>query len=301
MPMEEKLSAKVDSFLGYLRVALNSSEHTVANYAVDLCQFLDYLENQNVREPREIERQHIRAFIRDILGFGYARTSAARKLSAIKRWLAYLLEQGDIESDPSLGLRGPKLPATLPRALPREDVSKILDEGVDEDNYLRDKAVLELLYGSGLRIAEIASVCWGDLDVVERWVRIKGKGKKERIVPLGSYSVKAIEEWGKGVPREDEEYLFPGKQGGHITVRTISRIVKRASMNAGLPGVTPHMLRHSFATHMLEGGASLRVLQELLGHESLAITQRYLTVTAEHLKKSYLEAHPRAKGEDKNV
>ncbi len=295
--MKEKLSAKVDSFLNHHRVGIKSSEHTVTNYAVDLSQFLDYLDNEGVMVPDEITRQHIRSFIRDIMGFGYAKTSAARKLSAIKGWLVYLMDRGEIESDPSMGIRGPKLPSTLPRALPREDVSMMLETGIEGENSHRDRVVLELLYGSGLRIAEVASIRWGDLDVVERWIRVKGKGNKERIVPLGSYSIKALEEW-KQCSSESETFLFPGRNGGHITVRTISRIVKKASMRVGLPGVTPHMLRHSFATHMLEGGASLRVLQELLGHESLATTQRYLTVTAEHLKKSYLEAHPRAGGED---
>lgn len=291
------MSAKVDSFLDHLKVGIKSSEHTVTNYAVDLSQFLDYLDNEGVRLPDEITRNHIRSFIRDVLGFGYAKTSAARKLSAIKGWLAYLMDREDIGSDPSIGIRGPKLPSTLPRALPREDVLRLLDTGIDGENEIRDRAVLELLYGSGLRIAEIASVRWGDLDLVERWIRIRGKGNKERIVPLGSYAIKALEEWRPGSAREGD-FLFPGKGGGHIAVRTISRIVKKAAMKSGLSGVTPHMLRHSFATHMLEGGASLRVLQELLGHESLATTQRYLTVTAEHLKKSYLEAHPRAGGED---
>ena len=298
--MEEKLSAKVDYFLEHLKIALNSSEHTVTNYAVDLAQFLDYLETERVSQPEEITKQHIRAFMRSLLGFGYAKTSAARKLSAIKGWLGYLAEQGEIPFDPSAGIRGPKLPSTLPRALPKEDVFKILEEGIDGENAVRDRAVLELLYGSGLRIAEIASLHWGDLDLVERWVRVKGKSDKERLVPMGSYSVKALKEWRHGEPKE-EDYLFEGGEKGHIAVRTISRIVKRAAMKAGISGVTPHMLRHSFATHMLEGGASLRALQELLGHESLSTTQRYLTVTAEHLKKSYLKAHPRAKGEDRNV
>jgi len=298
--MEEKLSAKVDYFLEHLRIALNSSEHTVINYAVDLAQFLDYLETERVGSPEEITKQHIRAFMRNLLGFGYAKTSAARKLSAVKGWLGYLSEQGEIPSDPSVGIRGPKLPSTLPRALPREDVFKILDEGVTGENTIRDKAVLELLYGSGLRIAEIVMLHWGDLDLNERWVRVSGKSNKERLVPMGSYSVKALEAWRSGMPKEDD-YLFQGGENGHIAVRTISRIVKKAAMKAGISGVTPHMLRHSFATHMLEGGASLRALQELLGHESLSTTQRYLTVTAEHLKKSYLKAHPRAGGEERNV
>jgi integrase/recombinase XerC len=173
----------------------------------------------------------------------------------------------------------------------------MIEEGIQKkESYFRDRAVLELLYGSGLRIGELAVLRWEDIDLAERWVRIQGKGNKERMVPLGSYAVRALKELGRE-DRPGGSYVFPGGEKGHISERTINRIVKRAARQAGLSGVTPHMLRHSFATHMLEGGASLRVLQDLLGHESLITTQRYLTVTAEHLKKNYREIHPMAEGD----
>jgi integrase/recombinase XerC len=204
---------------------------------------------------------------------------------------------GVISRDPASGVRGPKIPASLPRALGRDDVNRMIEAGIQKkESYFRDRAVLELLYGSGLRIGELAVLRWEDIDLAERWVRIQGKGNKERMVPLGSYAVRALKELGRE-DRPGGSYVFPGGEKGHISERTINRIVKRAARQAGLSGVTPHMLRHSFATHMLEGGASLRVLQDLLGHESLITTQRYLTVTAEHLKKNYREIHPMAEGD----
>ena len=161
---------------------------------------------------------------------------------------------------------------------------------------LRDKAVLELLYGCGLRIGELVVLRWEDIDFAERWVRVRGKGNKERMIPVGKMAIKALYNWRDSC--QMGIFLFTGEEGSHLTVRTVGRIVDRAAKRAGLSGVTPHMLRHSFATHMLEGGASIRVVQELLGHESLITTQRYLTVTAEHLKQSYIEAFPRTRGDD---
>ncbi|MBN1333571.1 MAG: tyrosine recombinase XerC [Synergistales bacterium] len=295
--MKEQLSSTVDSFLDHLRYHLKCSEHTVLNYSVDLVQFVTYLQKQEVTAPEEITRSHVRSFLREIMAFGYARTSSARKLSALRGWLRYLLEKGYIEKDPSSGVRGPKLPGTLPRALSREDVNRMIEEGIGKNNSLRDKAILELLYGSGLRVSEAATIKWADMELPERSLRILGKGQKERIVPMGSHCVRAIEEWRSGI-REKSSFVFPGREEGHIAVRTVTRIVERASRKVGLSGVTPHMLRHSFATHMLEGGASLKVLQELLGHESLLTTQRYLTVTADHLKKSYMENYPMSEDDE---
>ena len=295
--MEEKLSLNVDYFIDNLKFQRQFSEYTVVNYSIDLKQFVSYLENQGITEPEEIKRENVRAYVRDIMGFGYSRTSVARKLSSIKGWTAFMASNGVISRDPASGIRGPKIPASLPRALGRDDVNRMIEEGIQKkESYCRDKAVLELLYGSGLRIGELAVLRWEYIDLAERWVRIQGKGNKERIVPLGSYAVKALKELGKR-DRSGDDYVFPGGEKGHISERTINRIVKRAAKQAGLSGVTPHMLRHSFATHMLEGGASLRVLQDLLGHESLITTQRYLTVTAEHLKKNYREIHPMAEGD----
>ena len=290
---EGAVSASIDLFLEDIRSGRGGSDHTTLNYSVDLSQFADYLAGLGVESPLSVETSHIRGFLRDVVGYGYARTSAARKLSAIRSWLRFLMERGELSGNPAEGIRGPKLPAMLPRAISREEMALLLENGPQGKEAERDLAVMELMYGSGLRIAETASLRWDQVDLEERWIRVMGKGEKERLVPMGRFAVRALSNWRSSCP-EVSDFVFPGSGGGHITVRTLHRAVMRSAARAGLPGVTPHVLRHSFATHMLEGGANLRVLQELLGHESLVTTQKYLKVTAEQLKRSYTLAHPRA-------
>lgn len=299
--MTETLTSSVDGFMEHLRYGMSCSEHTVVNYSVDLVQFLDYLEQQNVSDPVNLETGHVRGFLRAIVGYGFARSSAARKLSAIRSWCAYMCREGLIPEDPTLGVKGPRFPHRLPRAISYVEVELLLGEGPVGETAVRDSAIMEVLYGCGLRVAELVALDLSDIDLEERWVRVAGKGKKERVVPMGRVAVTALDSWKirRGEPFS-EGPLFPGSRGGRITVRTIHRIVTGAAARVGLAEVTPHVLRHSFATHMLERGASLRVLQELLGHESLETTQKYLKVTADQLKKSYLAAHPRAGREDLN-
>lgn len=291
--MCDTIASSVDAYLEHLKYSRGSSDHTVVNYAVDLAQFSEFLETFEVTRPGDVSHGHVRSFLREVVGFGYARSSAARKLSSIKGWTSYLKERGDIPSDPASGVRGPRLPRRLPRAITTDEVSRLIEDGPGGDNALRDRAVLELLYGCGLRVAEAAGLEWEQVDLPERWIRVRGKGNKERMVPVGRCAVDALTGWRKTIG-EGERFVFPGDGGGPLTVRTLHRVVSRAARRVGLAEVTPHVLRHSFATHMLERGASLRVLQELLGHESLVTTQRYLKVTAEQLKKSYIQAHPRA-------
>ncbi|MGC9490625.1 MAG: tyrosine-type recombinase/integrase [Thermovirgaceae bacterium] len=291
--MHDTIASSVDAYLEQLKYSRGASDHTVVNYAVDLAQFCEYLETLEIRHPGDIMHTHVRSFLREVVGFGYARTSAARKLSSIKGWLSYLKERGEIDSDPAAGVRGPRLPGKLPRAMTSEEVNRLIEEGPSGRNKTRDRAVLELLYGCGLRVGEVAGLEWDQVDLDERWIRVRGKGNKERMVPVGRCAVEALRDWRQTLDL-GERFVFPGENSGPVAVRTLHRIVARAARRAGLTEVTPHVLRHSFATHMLERGASLRVLQELLGHESLVTTQRYLKVTVEQLKKSYLEAHPRA-------
>ncbi|MFP4481731.1 MAG: tyrosine recombinase XerC [Thermovirgaceae bacterium] len=291
--MHDTIASSVDAYLEHLKYSRGTSDHTVVNYAVDLAQFSDYLEALEIRHPGAVRHTHVRSFLREVVGFGYARSSAARKLSSIKGWTSYLRERGEISSDPASGVRGPRLPRKLPRAITADEVNRLIEEGPQGSNKVRDRAVLELLYGCGLRVAEAAVLEWEQTDLEERWLRVRGKGNKERMVPMGRCAVDALKDWGKTLA-SGERFVFPGEDAGPVTVRTLHRIVARAARNAGLAEVTPHVLRHSFATHMLERGASLRVLQDLLGHESLVTTQRYLKVTAEQLKKSYIQAHPRA-------
>lgn len=291
--MTEKLSSLVDAYLQELNHGRRLSGHTVTNYAVDLAQFVEYALAQGLDSPEKIKPGHVRAYLREMLAYGYAKTSAARKLSAVKSWMAFLKQERVVDEDPACRVQAPKLPLRLPRALALEDIRNLLENGPQGKAIVRDRAALELLYGSGLRVAELVSLDWEDLDLKERWVRVTGKGDKERIVPVGRYALAAFDAWALECPSRKGP-LFPGSGGGRMTVRTVTRIVDRAAKRCGLSGVTPHVLRHSFATHLLEGGANLRVLQELLGHESLLTTQRYLKISADHLRRMVSETHPRA-------
>ena len=299
--MMDGIPQAVDRFLSHMDALLGRSEHTVTNYAVDLGQFADYLLQEGVEVPGAIQSDHVRGFLRALLGFGYAKTSAARKLSAVKSWLDFLHAAGVLTQNPAASVRAPRLPARLPRALAYEDVEALLERGVEEPTARRDRAILELLYGAGLRVAELVALDWEDVDLEERWLRVRGKGDKERMVPMGRIARDALLELPLPPSGERCGPLFPGEEGGKLSVRTVHRIVTRAARIVGLAGVTPHVLRHSFATHMLEGGASLRVLQELLGHESLVTTQKYLRITAEQMRRSYSAAHPRGGGADEHV
>lgn len=282
----------LDSFLGYLRNNKSSSENTVTNYAVDLAQYADYAETQGLGAT-EVTTAAIRAYLRSLSGYGYASSSIARKLSAIKAFELYLLEKRVISSDPAAAVRSPRIPERLPRAISREAMARLIQEAWKIEPCRRNGTILEVLYGCGLRVAELVSLKWADVDLEERWLKVCGKGDKERLVPFGRYAQDALRTW-KELSPIDVPFVFPGKGQKNITVRTVHRLVVQAAMQAGLENVTPHSVRHSFATHMLEGGASLNVLQELLGHESLLTTQKYLKVTPSHLRDSYMAAHPRA-------
>ncbi|MDR0648375.1 MAG: tyrosine-type recombinase/integrase [Synergistaceae bacterium] len=300
------ISSCIDEFLLYMDSTLARADNTVTNYAVDLAQFADYAQTGGVDLPSSIDMGLLRGFIRELSGYGFSASSIARKLSAVKGFVKFLVERGIIDRDVSVGLRGPRLRQGIPRALAYEDMMKLLDGGVRASKKkLRDSLILELLYGSGLRVSEVTSLDWDDVDISERWLRISGKGSKERLVPFSHEARRCLLQWkdelaGRGQWHDGASPLFPGEKASasRMTERTVHRIVVSAARGVGIFGVTPHTLRHSFATHMLENGAPLRVIQELLGHESLATTQRYLTVTAEQMKKSYMESHPRSGLED---
>ena len=288
---EISFNTQIDSFLGYLRNNKSSSDNTVTNYAVDLAQFANYAEAQGM-DVTNVTTQSIRAYLRSLSGFGYASSSIARKLSAIKAFELYLLERRLIGADPAAAVRSPRIPERLPRAISREAMGRLIDEAWKIPPCQRNGTIMEVLYGCGLRVAELVSLKWEDIDLEERWLKVCGKGDKERLVPFGRYAQEALKNC-HDVCGAGSQYVFPGKEHGCITVRTVHRLVVQAARQAGLENVTPHSVRHSFATHMLEGGAALNVLQELLGHESLLTTQKYLKITPGHLRDSYMAAHPR--------
>ncbi|MEG1603019.1 MAG: tyrosine recombinase XerC [Cloacibacillus sp.] len=299
--MVENISEEIDLYIDYLR-SLRRSEHTTVNYRIDLMHFKDYLANQGINDVSGIDINSIRIFVSSILGIGEARTSANRRLSAVRGFTAWLCASGKLTSDPALGLKGPKKPAALARALPYSQIDRLLQDGPESGtkNFRRDRLILETLYGTGIRISELIGLNWDMIELETRTLRVMGKGDKERMVPMGFPLKALLEEWRDITCTDEAAPVFcAGKNGvGRLTVRTVDRIVMRAAKRAGLFGVTPHVLRHSCATHMLENGAPLRIVQELLGHDSIASTQRYLTITTDQVKKSYLNAHPMALEDD---
>ena len=293
--MAENISTNIEQFLSFLD-SRGRSKNTVTNYRVDLEQFREYLLRQGILDVSGIDSQSVRVYLSNIIGFGIAKSSAARKLSAVRGFIRWLSSRNMLDYGVAAGLKGPKLPSSLPRALSFEDTEKLLVEGPENGkHYHRDRLILELLYGSGLRVSELIDLNWENIEIDQRMIRVFGKGSKERLVPFGPGVKKLLEDWrilsknGTGGP------VFESEKGAErLTVRTVHRLVQRAALRVGIYGVSPHTLRHCFATHLLERGAPLRVVQELLGHESIAATQRYLSITAEQMKRSYMEYHPRA-------
>jgi integrase/recombinase XerC len=293
--MAENISTNIEQFLLFLE-SRGRSKNTVTNYRVDLEQFREYLLRQGILDVSGIDSQSVRVYLSNIIGFGIAKSSAARKLSAVRGFIRWLSSREILDYGVAAGLKGPKLPSSLPRALSFEETEKLLTEGPENGkHYQRDRLILELLYGSGLRVSELIDLNWENIETDQRMIRVFGKGSKERLVPFGPGVKKLLEDWKLLSKEGTKGPLFLSEKGAErLTVRTVHRLVQRAALRVGIYGVSPHTLRHCFATHLLERGAPLRVVQELLGHESIAATQRYLSITAEQMKRSYMEYHPRA-------
>ena len=293
--MAENISENVDQFLAFME-SRGRSKNTVINYRVDLEQFREYLLRQDISDVSGIDSQSVRVYLSNIIGFGIAKSYAARKLSAVRGFISWLSSREILEYGVAAGLKGPKLPSSLPRALSYEETEKLLVEGPENGkHYQRDRLILELLYGSGLRVSELIDLNWENIETDQRMIRVLGKGSKERLVPFGPSVKELLEDWSLLSKEGTKGPLFISEKGAErLTVRTVHRLVQRAALRVGIYGVSPHTLRHCFATHLLERGAPLRVVQELLGHESIAATQRYLSITAEQMKRSYMEHHPRA-------
>jgi integrase/recombinase XerC len=293
----------VDKYLEHLRVTRNASVHTQRSYAVDLNGFMDFMERRGeVAEfPANLSRTTVRAYVVALTEEGYSKRSTARKLSSLRSFFNFLVRTGKIESNPAEGVRAPKLDRPLPKFLEVDDVERLMAAAGGTDLWgLRDRAILETLYGAGLRVSELVSVNENDLDLSSGLVRAQGKGRKERLAPLGRAAVGALARYlaakhraglNGGGPRP----CFVNRRGERLDVRSIRRLLDKYLARAGLPhGISPHTLRHSFATHLLDRGADIRVVQDLLGHASLASTQVYTHLTTERLKAAYDAAHPRA-------
>ncbi|AHF07537.1 tyrosine recombinase XerC [Desulfitobacterium metallireducens] len=279
----------------------NRSEHTVIAYHNDIAQFLNYLGQEKSCDPGEISLEEIsvewvRSFLGDLTDQGLERKSMARKLAALRSFSKLMCKEGYLDHNPVQRISSPKLGKKLPDFLYLEQMEKLL-KTPDCATVLgaRDQVVLELLYGSGLRVSELAGLNQEDVDQDQMLLRVRGKGKKERIVPMTEYALKAIQVY-LDMREHSQRPLLLNYQGSRLSVRSIRRILDKLALEAGLPQhIHPHMLRHSFATHLLDGGADLRSVQELLGHAKLSSTQIYTHLTREHLRQVYDETHPHAK------
>jgi integrase/recombinase XerC len=331
----ENLRDHLKAFLDFLDLNRNVSPHTLRAYDADVGQFLAWLASERVVKisklrPRDLDRTTVRGWLMALTRAGRARTSVARKLSSVRAFLGYLRREGVLEEDPSAVAVAPKLDRTIPRHLSEADMAKLLD-GIETTTPLgrRDRAMFELFYASGLRLSELVGIDLEDVDHHARVVRVLGKGGRERLVPFNASAGEAIRRWmrdraaivlgrapdaangeatvrtrrakrpGRGATggARSEEPLFVNARGGRITGRSVDRLLRRYAARAGTRlGISPHALRHSFATHLLRRGADLRGIQELLGHARISTTERYTHVNAAHLKGVYRKAHPRARG-----
>ena len=291
------------------------SAHTLRAYAGDLERFLTFVGRDFLGEepagvrPEQVEPAAVRAFLGALTREGLAKKSQGRALAAVRGLFRFAVREGTLPSSPAAPVRTPKTPQRLPRHLRPVEVEAVLEAAVGESAAsgalaLRDRALIELLYASGLRVGELVSLDWRDLDLSARVLRVLGKGGKERMVPFGAPAAAALRAWlaawdgvrGEAALRDETMPVFLNARGGRLTDRSVRRILDRCVEAAAVAtGVHPHTLRHSFATHLLEAGADLRAIQELLGHSSLSTTQRYTHVEVERLLAVYREAHPRAR------
>jgi integrase/recombinase XerC len=294
--------AALADFLAHLSAERRLSVHTVRSYRTDLGQFLEYCcERLNGLPLARIGYPQIRDFLGMLLRYGYERRTAARKLSAVKSFFRYLALTGRIPANPARDVKGPRIEKRLPGFLSQFEVARALDIPGDDETSLRNKAILEILYGAGLRCAELVGLNRPDVDFRAETIRVRGKGGKERLVPLGSHARDAVHAY-LGQPerrRRTSDAVFLNARGGRLTTRSVQKIVRRfLGEVAEATTRHPHALRHAFATHLLERGADLKSVQELLGHASLSSTQVYTHLSVERLRKVYDRAHPRSGAQD---
>jgi integrase/recombinase XerC len=290
-------------FLRHLGVEKNSSTYTVKSYREDLTQAVEFFEKQlggGSPRPAQVSTRLVRAFLAHLTESGYARSTIARRLAAVRSWFRYLCREGTITSNPAHGLRAPRRDKKLPHFLPAEETKGLLEAPPDDGPLgLRDRAILEVLYSAGLRVAELVGIEIGHLDLDAGTVVVSGKGDRQRIGLLGPEAVKALRAWlsaRQALPgAAAQQAVFLNRFGTRLTTRSVGRMVEKYVKQTGTsPATSPHTLRHTFATHLLDAGADIRGVQELLGHKGLGTTQLYTHVSTQRLRDSYEKAHPRA-------
>ncbi len=296
---------QIGQFLQYLRVERGASPHTLKGYREDLHALAEYLSDAegNSPAPGSITTNELRGFLSALHEAGYAKTSISRRLASVRSFLKFGQREGWAKANPAKALRNPRKSRKLPHFLTSDEVGKLLEAPKGSTPAaVRDRAILETAYSAGLRVSELVGLNDGDLDFPAGIVRVRGKGKKERLSPIGSYASRALKGWQEKrtlSPREKtgrEAPVFTNKFGTRLTTRSVARMLEKYIKETGLDGRTsPHTLRHSFATHLLDRGADIRSVQELLGHKSLVTTQIYTHVSTANLRAAYEKAHPRAR------
>lgn len=295
---ESNFDQHVSKFQRYLVSERNLSANTIAGYQRDLKQLQRFCNEQRTRNWSDLNQRHIRDFSAECFERGLAPSSIRRMLASIRTFLNFLVRDGEIESNPAIGVRAPKSGKKLPSTLDADQVKQLIEiEGEEWIDY-RDRAMLELLYSSGLRLSELVNLNDEDIDLNNATVRVTGKGNKTRMVPVGSKAVEALQTWlprRNQIARQKARAVFISKRGTRLTPRSVQlRINARGQQQLFTP-VHPHMLRHSFATHVLESSSDLRAVQEMLGHSDLSTTQIYTHLDFQYLARSYDKAHPRAR------
>lgn len=295
----------IDGFLRYLKFERNASPLTLKSYAEDLASLNDYFLDRVGRspEPSQVDITMLRGYVTYLHECEYAKTTIARRLACLRSLFRYCVREELTESNPAQALRTPRTGRKLPNLLTTEQIATLLEAPpANEPMGLRDRAILETMYSAGLRVAELVSLDVSSWERDSDILRVIGKGRKERITPLGRYAVKAIDQWlAVREPAPDVDALFLNRFGKRLTTRSIGRMLEKYLLETGLDRhVSPHTLRHSFATHMLDGGADLRSVQELLGHKSLTTTQIYTHVSTRRLHETYEKAHPHSAGNQKS-
>ena len=297
------MSDLLDDFLGYLAFERNASEETCRAYSADIIQFLNFIGADENFDPKLIDHRAARSFLAHVRNRGCSKSTAGRKLSALRSFFKHLLREGILTENPFASVRQPRKEHRLPQLLDEQEVGELL-AAPDKSKFggARDRAILETLYSTGARVGELVGMDLEDIDFVTEAVRVRGKRKKERLLPLGSFAVGALRHYLErrevlaGRVAIHRRALFVNNRGGRLTDRSVRRMLDKYVLQIGIGRkISPHTLRHSFATHLLNNGADLRSVQELLGHESISTTQIYTHLTTARLKAIYEQAHPRAK------
>ncbi len=305
------MQATIQRYLRYLQVERNASEYTIKSYREDLLSLADYLTESlgSCPNPASIDPQILRSYVAAMHEAQYARTSIARRLASMRGLFKFAQREGLVDQNPAKPLRNPRPHRKLPHFLTTDEIQTLLS-APDRQAVMgsRDRAIFETMYSAGLRVSELVGISDSDLDLDDGLVRVKGKGKRERLAPLGSYAVMAVNEWlakrvlAKGKQPTATSPVFTNKFGNRLTTRSVARMLEKYLLETGLNLKTsPHTLRHSFATHLLDRGADIRSVQELLGHKSLVTTQIYTHLSTAGLRQAYEKAHPRAKAQQRKV